>query len=172
MHSQSKRFAVAIVVLLWLVSSPAPVSGRQSAGGGGSGAAAVATARAFYTAHLSGGTTLLKGKKKWLMPELYRLISTEERKNTSPDEVGYFDGDPWTDSQDPPTSFRIGKADVSTETATVEIVFRWFDRKKLVEERTCRLKLEKDDGRWLISDIISHEGESLLDELRKRNKSK
>jgi len=163
MSRKSKRLAVAIAALLWLISLPTPVNARQPGG-------AMATARAFYTAHLAQGLSLVKGKKKWLTPELYGLISTEARKNSSPDEVGYFDGDPWTDSQETPTTFRIGKADVVADKATLEIVFRWFERKKLIDERTCRVKLEKHDGRWLISDIVSHEGESLLDELRKRNR--
>ena len=154
----------SVAALLCLVMSPALTHARQSGG-------AEATARAFYRMHFAGGLSLLKGKRKWLTPELYGLISAEMRHNTSPDEVGYFDGDPWTDSQDTPNSFRIGKADVSTDAATVEIVFRWFQGKKAFEERKCRLKLEKRGNRWLISDIISQEGESLLGELRKRNKT-
>ncbi|MGB8508981.1 MAG: hypothetical protein WCD76_11285, partial [Pyrinomonadaceae bacterium] len=99
---------------------------------------------------------------------LYGLILNESRKSSSPDEVGYFDGDPWTNSQETPNSFRIGKADVSPDTATLEIVFRWSEHRKLLDERKCRLKLEKHGGRWLVSDIISDDGNSLLDELRKR----
>ena len=77
--------------------------------------------RAFYTFHLAHNKDLtvrnVRLRKRWLTPDLYKLLLDElreaEARKTHPDEAPYFEGDPLTDSQEYPDSFRVGNAEVN-----------------------------------------------------------
>src|SRR6266536_1398959 len=73
--------------------------------------AATATVRAFYKFHFSHDQTFtpktLVRRRKWLTPELYDLLRYELERDTPKDEPPEIEGDPFTDSQEGPTSFRI-----------------------------------------------------------------
>ena len=121
--------ALALPVTLVVVVAAAPAAvapagpaadpGAAPAAGPAAGAdpdvsAATAVARAFYEFHfrhdMGFGEAGLRARRQWLAPALYRSLLTEARKPKSSDEVPLIDGDPFTDSQEYPSSFRIGTA--------------------------------------------------------------
>lgn len=122
--------------------------------------------RAFYTHHFSHDMGLtertLRAKRAWLVPELYDLLVYERRRPLPPDEVPYLNGDPFTDSQEYPTSFRVGRATAAARSAEVEVTFDWKSEGRVVAQRQYTLILLRLSNGWKIADIISRDGGSSL----------
>ena len=66
--------------------------------------------------------------------------------------VPYMDGDPFTNSQEYPTSFRVGQSAVEGEIAKVDLAFVW---KGVSEQRDMEIRLVRVKGRWLIDNIVN-----------------
>lgn len=126
---------------------------------------AVQMVAAFYKRHLKtdmGFTeSSLRAKRQWLSTELYGLLLYERRRPIPRDKVPYLDGDPFTDAQDLPNGFHIGKVTQHGPTAVIEVVFEWGERNKVITKTTCRVATEKMKGRWRITDIVGSDGQSL-----------
>jgi hypothetical protein len=167
---QSRLVAGAFAALLILSAHPAFGFARAAKNSG-----AAETVRAFYRQHFShdmGFTrSTLRQKQRWLTAELYGLLLYERRRKTPTDEAPHMNGDPFTNSQEYPNSFRVGKVNQSGLKADVEVVFVWRDRNRVVERKRCVVRLLRQRSVWKIEDIISDDGKSLLGELKelKRN---
>lgn len=120
---------------------------------------AVATVKAFYTYHFAHkfDYTLrgLPQRRKWLDATLYKLLVAELKKPTKKDEAPDLNGDPFTNSQEYPTTFRIGNTKESGTTASVEIIFIWKEKGKVIDESGVEVILAKAQNLWKISNIIS-----------------
>jgi hypothetical protein len=131
---------------------------------------AASTLKAFYTFHFSHDQTFseatLRQRRKWLSVELYDLLRYERRRNTPSDEPSYMEGDPFTNSQEGPNRFRIGKTTESRGTANAEVVFAWVEKKKVVGERKSAVKMAKREGGWIITDIVGDDGQRLVRSLK------
>ena len=55
----------------------------------------------------------VRERSAWLAPELVDLCHAYFQKPVHPDEVPDVDGDPFTDSQEYPKSFSVGRPSVS-----------------------------------------------------------
>ena len=105
---------------------------------------------AFHFAHdmgFSGEGIALRAR--WLSPGLLSLCKAYLARPSSPDVVPSVDGDPFTDSQEYPASFRVGKVRMSAGKATVEVS---FPRGK-AGERILHVVLVEEKGAWLIDDV-------------------
>ena len=95
-------------------------------------------------------------KRKWLAPDLVRLITAYFAKPDKPDEVPAIDGDPFTDSQEYPTGFALGVPMIERDQATVAVELAMEPKKRLV---SVRLHHKRD--RWLVTDLVYEDGGTL-----------
>lgn len=129
---------------------------------------ALATVKAFYAFHFKHDFDFsargLRLRHKWLDESLYKLMMATMNK---PDngEVPDLDGDPFTNSQDPPNSFQIDGSKEDKTKASVTVQFFWKDKGKVVDQRKVDVKLTKVANGWKITNIIS--GNSADDDLVK-----
>ena len=138
---------------------------------------AQAAVRSFYQFHLAHNKDFtvrnIRLRKRWLTPELFALLLGElkresEESKAHPDEAPYFEGDPFTDSQEYPDSFRIGKAEANGELAKVAVTLHWSARtSRGVDKRDIIVEATRAGGAWLISDVVSSDGSRLTDELKR-----
>lgn len=170
MSNTQRVLCSAVFIALLSTHSYASASTAQRRGGGDSGAAAVV--RSFYRYHFTHNKCCfdedgLRRRRGWFAPEIYRLMLREVRKETPPDIVPYFNGDPFTNSQDNPSDFSVGQASVRGGRASVGVTVRWTEGKTVVERRTYRVELRKLRGGWKIADIFYHDGTHLLGDLKR-----
>jgi hypothetical protein len=142
-------------------------------------AAPTRAARAFYSFHLAHNkdftTRNLQLRKRFLTAELYGLLLKELKRQAAaskahPDEAPYFEGDPLTDSQEYPDSFRVTKAEVNGDTAQVTVSLMWSARtSRGRDKRDIVVEMTKSGSGWLIDDIVSSQGSKLTDELKKEH---
>jgi len=131
------------------------------------------TVRSFFTQHFQSDAETgftresVAKKEKFLTPELYKLLQHEfdredEFVKAHPDEVPYMNGDPFTDSQEYPTGFKVGKCNVSGESrVTHNVLLFWKTDDKPVQEGT-KVQVEKRGDKWLIGDFTSDKSGSLV----------
>ena len=121
--------------------------------------------KSFYRDHFShdmGFTaTAIQRKRKWLEPGLYKLSQAKLAEPRSPDEAPTINGDPFTDSQEYPHSFRIVKTIISAHKADVQVLFQWIEQRKVVNKRTITVKLNKRGSRWQIANLVYESGPDL-----------
>ena len=163
-----------IAVILFLGAMG--LAGAQTASSRDAASRAV---RSFYTFHLARNKDFtvrnVRLRKRWLTPELYKLLLNElkreaEHSKTHPDEAPYFEGDPLTDSQEYPDSFRMGKTEVSADRAKVTVTLLWSSRtSRGRDKRDIVVEAVKNRGGWVINDIINNEGSRLQDELKREH---
>ena len=166
--------AVALLAALLLSASPASNVRAQS---NRKAAAAARSAESFYRYHFSRDgysrsflPENVEQLRRWLSPELYGAMMYEFRREAAfrkahPDDVPVMTGDPFTDSQEYPDTFRLGRAAVRGRRASVPITFGW--RNATDYTKTLRVELIKLKGRWLIHNIKRKEGSDLLKLLRR-----
>ena len=133
--------------------------------------------RAFYTYHLAHKKDFnvrnIQLRKRFLSAELYDLLMKQLKKQAAeakahPDEAPEYEGDPLTDSQEYPDSFRVGKSEVSGDTAKVSVTLLWSARtSRGKDKRDIVVEVTKVGAGWLIKDIINNEGKRLTDDLKK-----
>ncbi len=123
------------------------------------------TVQLFYAYHLKHDMGFaapeIKARKAWLSPKLYALIIKVLNKPVPKGDAPDIDGDIFTDSQDTPTSFQVGKATVEKETAKVDVTFIWSG-----EKRHVTVILSQVEKTWLITDIDYGAHRSLTKELQ------
>lgn len=134
--------------------------------------------RAFYTYHLAHNKDFnvrnLQLRKRFLTAELYDLLMKQLKKQAAeakahPDEAPDYEGDPLTDSQEYPDSFRVGKSESSEDTAKVSVTLLWSARtSRGKDKRDIAVEVTKVGSGWLIKDIINSEGKRLTDDLKKK----
>jgi hypothetical protein len=93
-------------------------------------------------------------------PDLLALCRAYFAAPSPADEPPEIDGDPFTDSQEYPTSFRVGAAAIAGDTALVPVTFSWTggDHRVVTVVLVAR-------GRWRIADVRYERGETLREEL-------
>jgi hypothetical protein len=141
--------------------------------------AAVRAVRSFYTFHLARNKDFtasnLRLRRRFLSSELYKLLLDElkrqaEQRKTHPDEAPYFEGDPLTDSQEYPDSFRTGKAEMSGDRVRVTVTLLWSARtSRGRDQRDIVVEMARSGAGWLINDIIDNSGSRLQDELKREH---
>ena len=108
--------------------------------------------RAFYTYHFAHdmgfSEASVRERSVWLAPELVDLCHAYFQKPVRPGEVPDVDGDPFTDSQEYPKSFSVGKPSVSDTIVRVPVTLSWPDH-----HRTIRVQLQVVNGSWRITNI-------------------
>lgn len=132
------------------------------------------TVRSFYSQHFAAGDERgftrenVAKKEKFLTPELYKLLQhefdrQEEFAKSHPDEVPFIDGDPFTDSQEYPTGFKVGECNISGESRTKHTVrLFWKSADDKPTQREIKVEVEKRGDKWLISDFIDDGNGSLV----------
>ena len=141
--------------------------------------AAVRAVRSFYAFHFARNKDFtasnVRVRRRFLTSELYNLLLAElkreaEQRKTHPDEAPYFEGDPLTDSQEYPDSFRTGKAEISGDRVRVTVTLSWSARtSRGRDQRDIVVEVARSGSGWLINDIINNSGSRLQDELKKEH---
>jgi len=141
-------------------------------------AQAATTVRSFFAFHFAHNKNFtvrnVQQRKRWLTPELYQLLLQElkleaQESKAHPDEVPYFEGDPFTDSQDYPNSHRVGKVEINGESARVPVTLLWSTRTgRISDKRDIVVELTRGSSGWLIKDVVNKEGSRLSDQLKRQ----
>jgi hypothetical protein len=169
----TRKSAILFVVLAGCIAQPARAQHARRY----PDASARQTVQSFFRFHLAHGMEFternLRLRRRWLTAELYDLLRDEfrkeaERAKAHPDEAPFIEGDPFTDSQEYPKSFRLGTSVSSGTASVVQVAFVRAGRSpREREERTVSVTMNWGGGRWLIGNIRSAGGEDLLTLLRK-----
>ena len=118
------------------------------------------TVQSFYAFHLDHDMGFSREgvaqRAAWLSPGLLALCEKYLARPSSPDEVPAIDGDPFTDSQEYPNSFKVGKVRMTNGQATVEVSFSGPGPNK----GKVHLILTQGKGAWLIDDVRYASGPS------------
>ena len=140
---------------------------------------ALRAVRSFYTFHLAHnkGFTVrnVQLRKRFLTAELYGQLLKELKRQAAeskahPDEAPDFEGDPFTDSQEYPDSYRVGKAEVTGDLAKVTVTLLWSAQtSRGRDKRDIVIEVTKSGAGWLINDIVNNQGRRLRDELKREH---
>jgi hypothetical protein len=95
-------------------------------------------------------------KAKWLSPDLLARLNAELARPANPDEVPDIDGDPFTDSQEYPTGFIVGKA--IPEGKLVRVQVRLSGNGRI---RTVVAILRNSPDGWQVDDLAYEHGKTL-----------
>ncbi len=135
--------------------------------------------RSFYTFHLAHNKDFtvrnVQLRKRFLTAEFYGLLLKELKRQAAdskahPDEAPYFEGDPLTDSQEYPDSFRAGQSEVNGDLAKVTVTLLWSARtSRGRDKRDIVVEVAKTGAAWLINDIVNNQGSRLRDELKREH---
>jgi len=133
--------------------------------------------RSFYTFHLAHKKDFTAAKirlrRPWLTPEFYGLFLGElkrqaEYSKAHPDEAPGFEGDPFTDAQEYPDSFRVGTVIANGNHAKAMVTFYWSAKtSRGVDSRSLTVEMIKTGAVWLINDIVTSDGSSLREQFQK-----
>ena len=121
------------------------------------------TVQAFYRYHFAHDMSFtpaqVQASARWLTPQLLTLARDYFAKPGSPDVVPDVDGDPFTDTQEYPKSFRIERVEMAGDTARATVRFAGGGGRP----HTVRVVLRpgKDKEAWLIDDVAYDTGPSL-----------
>ena len=169
-----RRSGVCFLALLFITLASPNVPAQTARGVATSTAAAAEKAvQSFFRFHIARDKSFTREnivrRRRWLTPELYRLLLDEYHREELlsekyRDEVVFMEGDPFTDTQEHPDAFRVGRAVSRGSWAAVPVTF--FLNRHLV--RRVRIELSKRGRVWLIHNILSDDGEDLLKLLRVR----
>lgn len=93
---------------------------------------------------------LIANKTRWMSTALLEAVATYFSKTRPEDEVPPIDGDAFTDSQEAPTRFAVGKARVDGDNAEVDVRFAdaWTTRH-------LTYRLVRENKAWKLDDIRS-----------------
>ncbi len=154
MRRRLRAFVPVLLLALW----PAAVSAQRA---GGSPAD---VAHAFYRYHfvhdMAFTRAAVRHRARWLSPDLLVLCRAYFARPSPVDEPPEIEGDPFTDSQEYPSAFRVGAATVAGDTALVPVTFSWpaGDRREVTVVLVGA-------GAWKIADVRYASGSSLSREL-------
>ncbi|HXF39034.1 MAG TPA: hypothetical protein VN687_04925 [Blastocatellia bacterium] len=168
------RIASIVFALILLLSAynlaSAQTPDRSSAASG------VSSFYTFHLAHKKDFTAAnIRLRRPWLTPEFYGLFLGElkrqaEYSKAHPDEAPDFEGDPFTDSQEYPGSFRVGTVITNGNRAKATVTFSWSAKtNRGVDSRNITVELIKLEAGWLINDIFTSDGSSVRDALKKKS---
>ena len=138
---------------------------------------AASAVRSFYAFHLADKKDFtaanIRLRRTWLTPEFYALFLGELKRQSEyskahPNEAPDFEGDPFTDSQEYPDSFRVGTVITNGGRAKAAVTFDWSAKtSRGVDSRNLTVEMIKAGAVWLINDIITSDGSSLREQFQK-----
>lgn len=99
----------------------------------------------------------IERQRDWLNDDLVTRFGRWFTRTASRDEAPYLNGDPYTDSQEPPDSFELSPASVSGDAADVAVTFRGADDAPYA----VHYLLSRTNGAWRIDDLRYRDGEKL-----------
>lgn len=112
---------------------------------------------------LSGAT--IAAKAPWLTVALQQRLNHWLARPPSPNEVPNLNGDPFTDSQEPPLAFDLTAARLQGATAEVTIRFAFGDDRShkagRASTRDVVMQLAQTDSGWRIDDVRYGDGSRL-----------
>jgi len=139
---------ISLVVVSLLLTAPAVADEDRSLT-----ATPGDSVQSFYAFHVTYdmgfSEEAVSQRKAWLSPHLLSLCRKYFLRPSSPDEVPPIDGDPFTDSQEYPTAFQVGKVRLSGGIATVAVSFSGPEAQK----ESVHVVLFPVKGAWLIHDV-------------------
>ena len=129
----------------------------------------VATVQALLLEHFSTdmalGRASLAAKAPWLTPTLQQRLDRWLARPPSPNEVPDLNGDPFTDSQEPPLAFELLAVRIRGSTADVTVRFEFegeHSRKPVrASKRDVVMQVVHTDGGWRIEDLRYADGSRL-----------
>lgn len=117
--------------------------------------------------HFSGDMAFIpasvEAKRRWLSARLARRIAGYFARAVPEAEVPDINGDPFTDSQEYPVRFAVGKAVVAGGVAEVPVHFYAAER-----DRAVVYRLSREHGEWRLDDLRYASGTTLNDLLTGR----
>lgn len=141
----SDTLLVALDNLIWRL---APEPGSPTPAG---------AVRELLLEHMTGdmGFTpaLLAPKRRWLSADLATRIEEYFARSRPADEVPPINGDPFTDSQEFPTRFRLGDVRADGDAAEVRVIFSDAYR-----EWPVGMRLRRIADAWLLDDSVYRDG--------------
>jgi len=144
----------------WLAAPPLLVLPAAATAKQPSAASPAGVVRAFYHYHFAHDMAFtpvtVRRRAPWLAPELLALCRAYFAAPAAKDEVPAIDGDPFTDSQEYPTSFRVGAAQASGDSAVVTVTFAW----SAGETRGVTVVLTRRARGWRIADLRYEGGDT------------
>lgn len=105
----------------------------------------------------------VEAKRRWLSARLARRIAGYFARPAPESEVPDINGDPFTDSQEYPARFAVGRAVVADGVAEVPVHFADAER-----DRTLVYRLLRERGEWRLDDLRYASGMTLHGLLRGR----
>jgi len=140
-------------------------------------AGAAAAVNAFYRFHISHNKDFtarnIQLRRRFFTAQFYQVLVDEIKRQAAynkahPDEVPDYDGDPLTNSQQYPDSFRVGKQVMDGNRARVTVSLMWSARTSRGKDKRDIIAVAvKAASGWLIDDIINDEGSSVRAEFTK-----
>ena len=122
--------------------------------------APVEIVRALFSDHFKNDMGFTKAsvarKAKWLSPDLLARLNAELARPGNPEEVPAIDGDPFTDSQECPRRFKVGKAEIVGDITRIPVIFTGNGRRK-----TVAVELRKTSEGWRVDDLVYEGGATL-----------
>ena len=156
---------IALDNVVWKLSRiPTPVLGTGAGTNAGTiiGDGPSAVVQALFADHFKHDMAFTaestQRKERWLSKGLLQKIRAYLARPDSGDEVPSINGDPFTDSQEYPTEFKVGDASVDQATASVKVMFTLAGAKSQLE-----LRLAVEDQAWKITDVRYQEGSTLTE---------
>jgi len=98
--------------------------------------------------HFGFDADIVKNYKPWLTPDLYARIEKKANAPVPKGDAPDIEGDLFLDSQEPPTSFEVGKESIDKTTAKVPVTLTWPS-----EKRQETVLLKQVDGAWKVYDV-------------------
>lgn len=95
-------------------------------------------------------------KAQWLSVDLLNQLNAELDRSKDPNIVPNIDGDPFTDSQEYPRRFVIGKAEIRGDVTRIPVIFTGNGHRKTVAAR-----LRKTTEGWCLDDLVYEDGRTL-----------
>ena len=173
MSYHPRRAWLVVIVLILLLGAQAPAASQRA----NPQDAALRAVRSFYAFHLARNKDFtvrnVRLRKRWLTLELYNALLNELKREAQetkahPDEAPYFEGDPLTDSQEYPDSFRVVKAEADGDQAKVTVTLLWSARtSRGRDKRDIVVEVAKKASGWLINDIVNNDGSRLSAQLKR-----
>ncbi len=125
-----------------------------------------AVVRAFYTYHFAHDMAFtpaaIRRRSRWLAPDLLEQIRVYFATPGPADQPSTIDGDPFTDSQEYPRTFRVGTATARGDSAFVPVTVAWPEG----DRRVVTNVLVMSRGAWKIADLRFADGGTLRKLLR------
>jgi hypothetical protein len=137
-----------VLLLLVMPASTSPTNAQQTPR---------ATVQQLFTDHFMhdmGFTTAsVSRKRSWLTPGLNQEIAAYFRRPMPKDEPPVIDGDPFTNTQEYPSAFRVGEAVTDVGKTNVPVVMTIGPTR-----RTVRAQVVRQGSGWLVDDLIYEDG--------------